>query len=217
MFLTQRFVAQRILFVFSTVALTVILAACSVGGLGGSPTATPNPTATPTPTPSPTPSPTPNPVAKMFTGDGYTINYPTDWKEESVPPASVVFRDALNTNTLTVTVQPNNGGITSPLALIDAILQGAVQQNGVTSTSSASVPAQVNVGGKTWDQKGMTGTVTKVGGSVQVELVVLAVIYPTNSTSSRVYEITYFGPLLSGQLIDGPLFQAMLASYKFTA
>lgn len=204
----MKHVTQRLSLGLCALVLVVLLAACSgPGGIAAS---------TPTPPPTPTPSPTPTPAVTVFTGDGYTISYPQDWKKSSAA-GQVSFQDTLGINNLAVGTVPNPNGIAQPGTVIDALLAGGVKEANMTSTSPANLPASVSMAGETWTQKGTTGTASKGGQSAPYEVVVLAANHPANGVNTKIFELIYAGPLLGSTLMDQQIFQAMLQSFKFTS
>ena len=66
-------------------------------------------------------------------------------------------------------------------------------------------------------QKGTMGTASKGGASSSFEVVVLAVNHPANAPNTKLFELVYAGPLVGSTLLDAQIFQAMLASFKFTS
>src|SRR5258708_25829913 len=199
---TQRFSLSVI-----ALLLIVLLAACSsLGGTASSST----PTATPSPTPSPTPAVT------TYTGDGYTISYPKDWKK-SVASGQTTFQDSLGANALGVVVVANPDGVAKPSTVLEATLANAVKRGNMTNTSPANLPASVSLAGETWVQKGTTGTVGKGGASASFEVVVFTTNHPANTSKTKLFEFVYAGPLVGSTLVDAQIFQAMLASFKFTS
>lgn len=206
MTLFRKRVTQRISFALCSALLVVLLTACSGISTTGS---------SPTPTPTSTPSPTPTPAMVTYTGNGYTISYPKDWKV-SPSQVEVSFQDAQGINGLGVIVSPNPGA-TSPSIVLEPTLTGAAKGVNMTSTSPANLPATVSVGGETWTQKGLTGTASSNGQSAPAEIVGLAVNHPANSANPQIFEIVYAGPALGSTMLDQQIFQAMLASFKFTS
>ncbi len=204
----MKHVTQRLSLALCALLLVLFLAAC--GGTGGTAASTP------TPKPTATPSPTPTPAVAMFTGEGYTISYPKDWKQSS-SGGQGAFQDAQGVNALAVLAIPNPNGIQQPGTLVDASLSGGVKGANMTNTSPANLPATVSLGGETWTQKGTTGTASKGGISAPYEVVVLAVNHPANTANTKIFEIIYAGPVVGSTLMDDQLFQAMLQSFKFTS
>ena len=201
-------VTQRLSLSVIALLLIVLLAACSsLGGTASSPTPT---TATPSPTPSPTPAVT------TYTGDGYTISYPKDWKK-SVASGQTTFQDSLGANALGVVVVANPDGVAKPSTVLEATLANAVKRGNMTNTSPANLPASVSLAGETWVQKGTTGTVGKGGASASFEVVVFTTNHPANTSKTKLFEFVYAGPLVGSTLVDAQIFQAMLASFKFTS
>jgi hypothetical protein len=202
-------VTQRMSLALSSILLVALLAACggsgSTGSTGGS-----------TPTPTATPSPTPTPAVTTYTANGYTISYPKDW-QQSTTSIGVTFQDAQGFNAFSIAVAPNPGGVAQPGAVLDATLASLVKEANMTNPSPANVPTSASMAGETWTQKGTTGTISKGGLSAPSEIVILATNHPANAANTKVYELIYAGPLVGSTLLDQQIFQAMLASFKFTS
>ncbi|BCL83038.1 hypothetical protein ccbrp13_55030 [Ktedonobacteria bacterium brp13] len=196
-------VTQRLFLSVSTLLFIVLLAACSsLGGTASSPTSTP--------------IPSPTPALTMFTGKGYTISYPKDWTK-STTLGQDSFQDSQAANALGILIVANPGGVAKPSTVLDGSLVGAVKGANMTNTSPANLPASVSLAGETWIQKGTTGTVSKGGASAPFEVVVLATNHPAKTPQTRVFEFIYAGPVAGSTMLDAPIFQAMLASFKFTS
>ena len=204
----MKHVTRRMSLALCSLVLVVLLAAC--GGTGGIAASTP------TPKPTPTPSPTPTPAVTVYAGDGYTISYPQDWKK-STSVVQVTFQDSLGVNALGVAVAPNPNGIAQPGTVLNTTLEAGVKGVNMTNTSPANLPASVTLAGETWMQKGTMGTASKNGASSSFEVVVLAVNHPANAPNTKLFELVYAGPLVGSTLLDAQIFQAMLASFKFTS
>ena len=200
-------VTQRLSLSVITLLLIVLLAACS------SPSSTAG-SSTPAVTPSPTPLPTP--AVTTYTGDGYTISYPKDWTK-SVTSGQTTFQDSLGANALGVVVVSNPNGLAQPSTVLNATLAGSVKGANMTNTSPANLPASVSLAGETWVQKGTTGTVSKGGASTSFEVVVLTTNHPAHTSKTKLFAFVYAGPLAGSTLADAQIFQAMLASFKFTS
>ncbi|MGH2480377.1 MAG: hypothetical protein ACRDHW_12040 [Ktedonobacteraceae bacterium] len=205
----MKHVTRRMSLALCSLVLVVLLAAC--GGAGGIAASTPTP-----PPPTQTPSPTPTPAVTVYTGDGYTINYPQDWKK-STSVAQTTFQDSLGVNVLGIVIVPNPNGIAQPGTALNTTLAAGVKGVNMTNTSPANLPASATLAGETWMQKGTMGTASKNGASSSFEVVVLAVNHPANTPNTKLFELVYAGPLLGSTLLDAQIFQAMLASFKFTS
>lgn len=203
-------VIRRLSIGFSTLVLVIVLAACGGSG-GGTGSATPTPTAAPSPTPTTATS------SQLYTGDGFTIQYPQSWKVQT-NQNTVIFTDALMLNTLTILIVPNPGGAISSSQQADVALSTVEKAGGISNAQPVSgLPATATVGGESWVQRGITGTVTSNGVSVPGELILLATNHPANSPTTKTFEIYYAGPSASFQQINQAYFQPMLLSFKFTA
>jgi hypothetical protein len=191
----------------SMIALLLIMLLAACGSLGGKASSS---------TPAATPSLTP--VLTTYKGSGYTISYPKDWKK-SVNSVQSDFQDSLGANGLVVMEFPNPNRTIQPSAILDATLSGTVKGIPLTNTSSANLPASVSLAGETWMQKGTIGTLSKGLVKVSFEVVVLTKNHPANTSKTRLFGFVYLGLLdgSSSKLVDAQIFQAMLASFKFTS
>lgn len=197
----------------SALFLLIFLAACG-GVSAASPTPTPPP---PTPTPSPTATPTQAPQVQTYTGAGFTIQYPQDWKVQTTQQGAIAFTDPQKLNTLTIVLVPNPGGAVSASNQLKLGLAGAEKLGNMTGAQPVGLPATTTVGGESWVQSGVTGSVTVQGVTGPAELVGLATNHPATSPTTKTFEIYYAGPTLSFQQEDTLVFQPMLQSFKFTA
>jgi hypothetical protein len=153
---------------------------------------------------------------QTYTGKGFTIEYPQNWKAQS-SQAGVVFSDAQQLHTLTIAVAPNPGGIASPDKEADAALSLLEKSGGISSAQPANLPATTTVGGESWVQRGITGSAMVNGTAVPGELVVLVDNHPAQSPSTQAFEIYYGGPSVDFQQQNSLVFQPMLQTFKFTA
>lgn len=198
-------VRRSLVFSVTIVLLATLLAACSGQGSAPSPTTVVR-----------TPAPSPTPALALYTGNGFTFSYPKDWTK-TVSSGQIVFQDALGNNAFTVVVVDNAGGVVKPSAVLDATLTSGVKAAHMTDTSPAPLPASVSMDGETWVQGGTRGTVSQNGASSGFELVALVTNHPPHSSKTKVFELLYGGLLEGSTLTDESLFQAMLASFKFTS
>jgi hypothetical protein len=190
----------------SALLLVMLLAACGFGGSASS---------TPTPTPVTPTSTIPTLALKTYTGNGFSIGYPQDWKVKSTSP--LVFTDSLGVDALSINVAPNPEGTQSPDTLVNLSLTTLEQTSVIKNVQPASdVPTTATVGGDTWAQRGVTGTANLNGQDVPGKLVVLADNHPASSPTTQAFEIYYVGPSLTFDATN-PRFQAMLQSFKFAS
>lgn len=209
----------------SCLILTLFFAACSTSGSNGTTV---------------TPTPTPTPALTTYTGQGYTIGYPKDWTYKNVNGQSLTtktflgnyinvlsriigqtgqqipittFSDSLGTNTLTIGALPNPNGLIPTQIAISAAK--AAFQSSVKNYKSASITSQTTVGGQTWNQTAVTGTITQAG-SIDAKIVSLVSNHPAQSASTKLYFIIYAGPASTFDTTDSTAFQPMLNTFKFS-
>lgn len=196
---------QRVMPVFCCMILAILLVAC-----GGGTTSTPTPA--PTPQPSPTPSPTPTPGLTVYTGEGYSISYPQEWK---VTPGSnqVAFSDATGIYNLTIVFNPNPGGIAGASTVANTSIEEVKKT--MKNPQTETLPPTTTVGGDSWVQKSITGTETSNGQSVDLQVVVISDNHPANSANTKNFTIVYTTVKSLFATANTSYFQPMLQSFKF--
>ena len=210
MIISWKHVTRRVLAGLSAVVLMVFLAACGGGGSTGS--ATPTPT-----TPPSNPSPTaPSTAMQTFTGNGFTISYPQNWKKTSSTNSQTAFQDPTTGNTFTIVQTPDPGGVLSADSLANTTSQG-LESSVLTNGKSDSVPASVTINGVTWSQRGASGNTKVDNQTIPAKLILLVTIHPASAATSQAFELIYAGPALTFDLVNAQIFQPMLQSFKFTA
>ena len=195
-----------------SILLAMLLAACG----GAATTSSSTPTPTPTPPPSPTPSPTPSPATSLttYTGDGYTIGYPSSWKVNA-QSTKVTFADSTGIYNMTIVVTPNPGAAISADTVANAGITAAKTQ--LKNPQDANLPATTMVGGDSWVQKSAIGTSTTAGTSIPLEFVVIADNHPASSPSTKSFTIVYGTAQQFFVSANTSYFQPMLQSFKFTS
>ena len=197
---------QRVMPACCCMILALLLVAC-----GGGTTSTPTPA--PTPRPSPTPSPTPTPGLTVYTGKGYSISYPQGWK---VTPSSdqVAFTDASGDYNLNILVSPNPNGIADASTVVNESISVVKKQ--MKNPQTETLPPTTTVGGDSWVQKSITGTVTTNGQSFDGQVVVMSDNHPANSANTQNFTIIYATEKSLFATANTSYFQPMLQSFKFT-
>lgn len=190
--------------------LVVVFAAC--GGSSSSTTSTP----TPTVKPSPTPSPTPAVSFTTYTGNSYTIGYPQGWKVTSSNNGEqITFTDSATMYFVGIIVAPNPNGITSANTFLNAEVD-AVQKN-VKNSQVVNVPPTTTIGGDTWVQKSLAGTINSNGQTGDFQIVFACDNHPANTPSTKSFTILYGATKSSFASANSTYFQSMLQSFKFTS
>jgi hypothetical protein len=196
---------NALLFTLVSLMLTLLLAACDLGGSSGS--------TTPTPTRQPSPSPTASPLT-TYNGNGFTIGYPQGWEVTHQGSTAIQFTDPLGIYNLAVAVTPNPGGAVSPDTQINAAFSAG--SSNLKNPQTENVPPTAKVGGETWSQKSESGDTTVNGQNTTVELVAIADNHPANSPSTRSFLIAYGTGKSVFNAANTTYFQPMLQSFKFS-
>jgi len=186
---------------FCTLAIALLLTGCDLFG-GGSGTTTP----TPTPTTSLT----------TYTGGGYTISYPQNWKVQKASNR-VTFNDPNGIAYLTIATVTNTNGLIPSSTLLNASLE--VFKSQAKNYKTVDVPATTTLAGDTWNQGAATGDIKPSGQSstANVKIVVITDNHPANSPSTQAFEIGYATGTQVFDLANSAYFQPMLQSFKFTS
>lgn len=222
MVLQTKCTARRISVGACALILTLLLAACGSGstnsGTGNKSSQPPNGskssytlTATPT-THSSTPATT-EPM-KVYTGSGFTIEYPQSWKETE-SGSEIAFTDPSGSYNLTIGASDNADGKVTADQLVDGGLTGA--KSNLKNVETISVPQTVTLANQTWSQRSLTGLNTYQGQSTPVQADVLATNYPTHTTATKGFIIAYVALKDKFDQAKTLYFTPMLQSFKFTA
>ncbi len=205
-----QFVSNSAMLALSSLTLAVLLVAC--GGTTSGTTSTP--TTTPTPVPTST-SPTATAGAMTaFQGNSFTMSYPQNWQESTKANNIYTFTDSSGTLKMTVTVAPDPNGAISADSVASTALQTA--QVLLKNAQTVSVPATTTVAGESWNQVSASGTQRLNNQDIPIQVVVIAIIHPANSLSSKSFTILYQAPESSFSQDNSTYFQPMLQSFKFT-
>lgn len=200
----MKVIRSRFVLILSSVLLSLLLAGCSfdLGFLSGS---------------KPAPAATPPPAASSlttYTGDGFTIGYPKDWKVDK-NGTSVSFTDSTGLANFTVQQIPSPNGAIPATTAIDAALSAF--KGSAKNYKEESVAPTTTVAGATWQQKSASGDVTKDGQTANARAVIMATNHPDKSPSTKLFSIVYGSPTAVYDLSNVAYFQPMLQSFKFTS
>jgi hypothetical protein len=181
-----------------------VLSAC--GGIGTSSSSTSTvPAATATPTPSPTSAPA-APSLLKYSNSYFIIGYPQGWTataSKSNTDNTTVFADSAQLYQFSASVTPDPNGALSADQIAQATVSAA--ETNLKNPQSVSVSATTTIDGKTWSQRGITGTKTKNGQTVVAEVIVLAyvannqayfIVYGTAQPLFSTASTAYFQPML---------------------
>jgi hypothetical protein len=193
---------QRVMFACCCMILALLLVACG----GGT-------TSTPTPASTPQPSPTPTPGLTVYTGKGYSISYPQGWK--ATPSGdSVIFSSGSGVYSLAILVTSNPDGIADASTFANGSIEATKKT--MKNPQTETLPPTTTVGGESWVQKSITGTVTSTGQSIDVQVVVMSDNHPAHSANTRNFIIDYGTEKSRFATANTSYFQPMLQSFKFT-
>lgn len=196
--------------VFSSFVLLTLLAACDLFGGSG------NSSATPTSAPNPTPTQA-SAALKLYTGDGFTIQYPQDWTVKVDSGHSLVsFTDPITQSTFAIQTTPN------PQAAIgsDQIIANAgtaLEAVGLTQVKASGSASDTTLAGETWKQQAYTANVKYNGSSVPAKTVVLTNNYPAQSLDTKAYTLLYGAAQIVFDQVNQLDFQPTLQSFKYTS
>lgn len=152
---------------------------------------------------------------QTYTGKGFTIDHPQDWKVDTTTANTIAFKDAQGGNLLSITLVSNPGGKKSAKDMADGTL--LLLEAGMTESKALSMSSTITVGGKSWVQRGVEGTLdTKDGDEAPGRTILLVNNHPDHSSTTQTYEIIYSGPNLTFTQVN-VIFQTMLQSFKFTS
>lgn len=209
----------------SVLVLMLVLVACGGGGTntkgastGGSTSANPIKQIVPTTLPSATVSVAPASatadLTKTYTGNGFTIKYPTDWKL-TTSTTEVALTDPAGSYNLTIGSTSNPNGAKTADQLADGGIAGAKEN--LKNVKTINLPQSTTVDNQTWSQRSISGTSTLNGQSSDIEAVVLANNHPTRTTATKGYVLVYLAEKDTFDQAKTKYFQAMLQSFKYTA
>lgn len=203
---------HRSTFTVGLFLFTLILTAC--GSFTESPASTPTPSPRSSPPLQSTPSPAGQSGFALFTGDGYTIDYPVGWKA-SGSKDNVTIQDPTTIYNFAIEVTANPEGIASASTVVNLSINAAKSK--FKNPQNENVPATVTVGGESWAQKSASGTTTEQGQSVDVQLYILADNHPASTPATKSFVIVYTTAKQLMPVAISTYFHQMLQSFKFTS
>jgi hypothetical protein len=163
------------------------LAACSTVGQ-----------ATPISTPTPTPTPIP---PKVYTGDGFTLTHPHDWKVETKDSAT--------------TLMSSDGMVGIVLGVIPGGDPDAISKDFVKASpgdkQDDKFTKTTTIGGQTWKQVGKTST----SEGISMNTVLLITKYPPRT--GKVFMLNLIAPTNGYDKTYQEVFKPILDSFKFTS
>ena len=155
-----------------------------------------------------------NPLFKTYTGAGYTIQYPPDWKM-TTSSAETAFTDPSGSYNLTIGSTPNPNSAKTADQLADGGITGA--KTNLKNVQTVDVPQTTMVGGLPWSQRSITGTSTLNGQSSDIAATVLANNHPLHTTDTKGYVIVCVAAKDKFDQAQTKYFQPMIQSFKFTS
>ena len=215
------FFRSRLILSLCSLLLVLLLTACSSGG-GSSGTASPT-TSGSTPATTHATSvpaqPTSAPATSLttYTGNGFTIGYPTGWTVMKEGNGQVMLvdkqADAAQGGVFMIGLNPAGGNI-PPATLLQFELPQFTSQ---PHYQKVDIAPKATVGGESWDQFAATNDV-QIPGQAQsetIETVVMADDHPAVSPTARGFVMRYSADASRFAHINATIFQAMLQSFTF--
>ena len=193
------------------VLLAVAFAACGSSTANGTPTPKPQPTQQTQAAPSPTSASD----TQTYTGDGFTIDYPSSWQTSTPATGQIVFADPSTGAAVRINVVDSTGGQTAD-AIVTATLQ-QLQSQFTNFQQLTDVPNSSTLAGDTWSQGGATYDVASNGQTTSYKAIVMADAHPANSSSAKGFLLVYVAPPDVFDQVNNDDFQPMLQSFTFTS
>lgn len=164
----------------------------------------------------PTAASTPEAVTAMktYTGTGFTIEYPQNWKV-TTSASEIAFTDPTGSYSLTVGTSANaNASVTS-----DQLVNGGVTgaKSNLKDVETITVPQTETLAGQSWSQRSITGMNLYQGQNTAVQADVLATNYPQHSATTKGYIIAYVALKDKFSAAKTTYFTPMLQTFKFAA
>lgn len=151
-------------------------------------------------------------LSKTYTGTGFTIKYPADWKL-TTSSTEAAFTDPSGSYNLTIGSTPNPNGTKVADQLAENGIAGA--KTNLKNVQTVDLAQTTDVGGQSWSQRSITGTSTLNGQSSDIEAVVLANNHPMHTTETKGYVIVYVAGKDTFDQARTKYFQPMLQSFKY--
>ncbi|MBO0789376.1 MAG: hypothetical protein J2P36_00265 [Ktedonobacteraceae bacterium] len=148
----------------------------------------------------------------QYKGDGYTINYPKNWKVTKGVNA-VTFNDPNSSANFVVQRAPNPKGIMKPDKPVSTVLS-SVQKSG-KHYKKLNLPATTTINGVTWTQAGATADLPTHGKMQNEKMVTLATNHAVPGRETTLFSIVYASSTQNFDHDDRSIFHPMLQSFKF--
>lgn len=161
-----------------------------------------------------TPVATANVVMKTYSGSGFTIKYPQNWKATS-STNGVAFSDPTGTYNLSVGTTPNADGSVNAEQLVNGGITGA--KANLKNVQSIAVPATTTFAGQDWTQRAISGANTYQGQTTTVEANILATNHPDHASTTKGFVIAYVALKDKFAQAKSMYFTPMLQSFKFNS
>lgn len=153
-------------------------------------------------------------VMKSYTGTGFTIKYPQNWKVAS-SANGVAFSDPSGTYNLSIGTTPNADGSVNAEKLVDGGITGA--KANLKNVQTIALPATTNFAGQDWTQRAISGDNTYKGQTTAVQANILATNHPTHASNTKGYVIAYVALKEKFAQAKITYFMPMLQTFKFAA
>ncbi|MBO0782887.1 MAG: hypothetical protein J2P37_29080 [Ktedonobacteraceae bacterium] len=148
----------------------------------------------------------------QYKGDGYTINYPKNWKVTKGVNA-VTFNDPNSIANFVVQIAPNPKGTIKPDKPVSTVLNSV--QKGGKNYKKLNLPATTTINGVTWTQAGATADISAQGKTQSEKMVTLATNHEVPGRETTLFSIVYASSTQNFDRDDRSIFHPMLQSFKF--
>jgi len=204
----------------AVLALVLLLVACGGGNTGKSSNSNNATSANPVKQVVPTTLATGTATAgqtsltKTYTGTGFTMKYPADWKL-TTSSTEAAFTDPSGSYNLTIGSTPNPNGTKIADQLAENGIAGA--KTNLKNVQTVNLAQTTDIGGQPWSQRSITGSSVLNGQSSDIEAVVLANNHPAHTTATKGYVIVYVAAKDMFDQARTKYFQPMLQSFKYVS
>lgn len=149
-----------------------------------------------------------------YTGNGFTIDYPQDWKTSTPSNSSVNFNNPPNTAALDINIVDNPNG-QSAADGVSATLQKFQSDPKYLNFQIVDMPATTTVGGESWSQGSATYDQMTNGQTTSYKVVLLVDNHSADPSTPKAFIIAYVATADLFDQANNDDFQPMLQSFAF--